>query len=314
MKIDLLINTGKEILNFKNTVESINLSSSLHDTPSKCEFNLIGVYNFPNGSPVALKIDNNKVFYGFVFSKTIDSKEKTQVMAYDQLRYLKNQETLYLEDKTASQIFEEICKINELKFKTIDSSSWKVLPYLYEKKTMFEIIKHGIDETFRMENKKYIIRDNFGTLEFLNIENQKTNLQIGTGSLLTDYAYGQSIDEDTFNVVKLIRDNPETQKRDVWMVKDSANIAKWGKLQFLQDVDEQANEEQIKELANNILKVKNRETRSLDISILGFYNLKVGNGIKIKIDGILEEWFFLNEINANIKNNFATMDLGVSIV
>lgn len=314
IKIELIINAGGKTIDASNAVENISLSHSMYDTPGKCEFSLIDVIEIPNGSPVALKIDEKEIFYGFVFSKNVNEKNNLDLIAYDQLRYLKNQDTVYYEDKTANQILEDICKKNNLKYKIINPANWKILPYLYEKKTMFDIIKHALDETFRMENKKYIIRDNFGTLEFIDIEKQKTNLQIGTGSLLNSYSYGKSIDEDTFNVVKLIRDNKETQKRDVWISQDTAAIKKWGKLQYLYDVDEHANEEQIKELADNIIKVKSRETRTLSLSIVGFYNLRVGDGVKIEIDNVLSEWFYLTGVSSNIKNDFATTDLEVFIV
>lgn len=314
MNISLKVNKGDEVVELKNTVESINLSNSMHDAPGKCEFTLIDSSEYPRGSIIELMVNNEKIFYGYIFTSSIDASGKTSVTAYDQMRYLKNQDTIYYEGMTASQIFEDICKKNNLKCKIVNPSKWIILPYLYEKKTMFDIIKHTLEESFRSEEKKYMIRDNFGVLEFIDIEKQKTNLQIGTGSLLTDYTYTNSIDEETYNVVKLIRDNKETQKRDVWQVMDSNNIKRWGKLQFLSDVDEQANEEQIKELANNILKVKNKETRSLDLSILGFFNVKSGDGIRVKIDNVLDEWFYLAGVTTEINNNMSNMGLEVFIV
>lgn len=313
MNISLIINKENEAWELKNTVESISLNTGMYDSPGKCEFTLLDTTDYPRGSIVSLVIDEKKVFYGYVFTSSIDSKGRTNIVAYDQLRYLKNQDTIYYEGKTSGQILEDICKRNNLKCKIVDPSSWKVLPYLHDKKTMFEIIKHSLDEAFRMENKLYIIRDNFGVIEHIDVAKQKTNLQIGTNSLLTDFSYQKSIDDDTYNVIKLIRDNKETQKRDVWQSQDSDTIKKWGKLQFLYSVDEHANEEQIKELANNILKVKNRETRKLSLSAIGFYNLKAGDGIKVKIDDVIDEWFYLSSVSTSIKNNMATMDLEVFI-
>lgn len=314
MNISLKIAKGDQIVELKNTVTNISLSNSMYDSPGKCEFTLLDSSEYPRGSVVQLTVNDQNIFYGYIFISSIDREGKTSITAYDQMRYLKNQDTIYYEGKTASQIFEDVCKKNNLKYKVVNPSKWIILPYLYEKKSMFDIIKHTLDESFRSENKKYMIRDNFGVLEFIDVGEQKTNLQIGTGSLLTDFTYTKSIDEETYNVVKLIRDNQETQKRDVWQVMDSENIKKWGKLQFLSDVDEQANEEQIKELANNILKVKNKETRSLDLSILGFFNIKSGDGIKVKIDNIIDEWFYLSEVTTEISNNMATMGLEVFIV
>lgn len=313
MNISLIINKGDEAWELKNTIESINLNTGMYDSPGKCDFTLLDTKDYPRGSVVSLMVDGKKVFYGYIFTSSIDSKGKTNIVAYDQLRYLKNQDTIYYEGKTSGQILEDICKKNNLKCKIVNPSSWVVLPYLHDKKTMFEIIKHSLDEAFRMENKLYIIRDNFGVIEHIDVAEQKTNLQIGTNSLLTDFSYQKSIDDDTYNVIKLIRDNKETQKRDVWQSQDSDTIKKWGKLQFLYSVDEHANEEQIKELADNILKVKNRETRKLSLSAIGFYNLKAGDGIKVKIDDVIDEWFYLSSVSTSIKNNMATMDLEVFI-
>ena len=43
------------------------------------------------------------------------------------------------------------------------------------------------------------------------------------------------------NCVKLIYENKETGKREVYMVKDSAHINEWGLLQYLEKVDNPAN-------------------------------------------------------------------------
>lgn len=313
MNIKLLIAKENEVLDLTNTVEEINVSTSMYDSPGKCEFSLVNNDSYPNGSIVQLLIDDVKFFYGYIFSNEVNNENKTNIVAYDQMRYLKNQDTVYYENKTSAQILEDICRKNNLKCKIVDPSKWVVLGYLHDKKSMFEIIKHSLDETFQMENNLYMIRDNFGTIEHINVINQKTNLQIGTKSLLTEFSFKKSIDDDTYNVVKLIRDNKETQKRDVWQVQDSDTIKKWGKLQYLYNVDEQANEEQIKELANNILKVKNRETRSLSLSTIGFYNLRAGDGIKVTIENVIDEWFYLESVKTSINNNFISTELEVFI-
>ena len=314
MKVKLLVSTENKTLDLSNTVEEITVSTTMYDSPGKCEFTFLGQEVYPNGSVIQVIVNDYKFFYGYIFSNSIDGSNKISVTAYDQMRYLKNQDIIYYEGKTSAQILEDICKKNNLKCNIVDPSSWIVLPYLHDKKTMFEIIKHSIDETFQMENKLYIIRDNFGTIEHIDVSKQKTNLQIGTKSLLTEFDFKKSIDDDTYNVVKLVRDNKDTQKRDVWQVQDSNTMKKWGKLQYLYNVDEHANEEQIKELANNILEVKNRETRSLSLSAIGFYNLKAGDGIKVKIDNIIDEWFYLEGVKTSIKNNFAKMELEVFIM
>lgn len=317
MKYKVMIIKNDKIYEITNITKSLKFENSLYDSAGQCELEIVNTDNeeYPNGTIINIFINDISYFYGIIFETSIKMDKTMEILAYDQLRYLKNKDTVWYEGKTASQIFEDICKKNNVQYKLIDNPNWIVLGYLYDKKTMFEIIKHALEETENMEGKKFMIRDNGeGYIEFLDIANKKTNLQIGDSNIVTEFSYTKSIDEDTYNVVKVYRDNKETQKRDVWQTQDSSTIQKWGKLQFLQNVDEQANEEQIKELANNILTVKNRETKTIELTILGFYNLRVGDGIKIKIDKIIDEWVYLSGISTTIEGGKIQSDLEITLI
>lgn len=311
----LTITTEKGVLELINSVEEIELGSSMYENPGTCKFTVLGSYDFPRGSLIKLTYKEYKLFYGYVFEISRNEENKTDVVAYDQLRYFKNQETLFLEGKTASQLFAQLCDLYQFNYKIVNPSSWKCLPYLFEKKTLFEILKHALDETVRGEKNRYIIRDNFGVLEFVDVAKNKTNLEIGTGSLLTSYTYTKSIDQDTYNAIKLIRDDKENENAEkIAYIEENDSVRKWGKLLMVEDVDENANIEQVKELANNILKVKNRETQELSLSILGVYPLKAGDGVKINIDNIINEWFFLESVTTKINNTGFTMDLEIFLI
>lgn len=312
MNISLKVRSTSKEWELKNSVTGLDLESSLYDSPTSLTFDVLGVGElFPNGSSVELLIDDKQVFKGRIFSCETNETNTISVTAYDQLRYLKNEDTIYYSGKTASQILEDICNKNNLKYNIVNPSKWIVLEYLHDKSSMFKIMKHSLNETFTMEQKLYIIRDNFGVIEFVDVKNLKTNLLIGDKSLMTSFNYGLSIDEDTYNYVKITQDNKETKKRDMWVEEDSESINKWGKLQLTQSVDEHANEEQIKALARNILAVKNRETRTISIDAIGFYNLRAGDGIKVKIGNFIDEWFILSKVSTSIENNNATMSLEV---
>lgn len=47
-----------------------------------------------------------------------------------------------------------------------------------------------------------------------------------------NFDYTSSIDENTYNKIKLTYDNKDTGKRDVYITQDSSNINKWGILQY----------------------------------------------------------------------------------
>lgn len=313
MFIQLFIIKNGQIWDYSNNISDITINNTMYDQPGKLEFTINNTADIPMGSLVQLHIDYKNIFKGYVFETTLSESNQILITAYDQMRYLKNEDTLFIENQTASQAFEEICKRMNLQYKIINPSSFKTLPYLHEKKSMFAIIKHMIDETFFNTGKMYMVRDNFGMLEFIDIIEQKTNLIIGYKSIMTGYNYVQSIDKDTYNRIKLIRDNEKTKKRDVWIVEDSNTQKKWGILQFHESVDEDATEAQIKELARNILTVKNRITRDLSIRAIGFYNLRAGDGIKIEIPEVIDDWFYLSSVTTTISENYAEMEMEIFI-
>lgn len=312
MKTEVYLYVNGTEYGIGNSVEGLSIDLSMYDQPGKCTFKLHSTMEIPKGSPLFVKVDGKGFFKGYVFKTSLNQDDVTDVTAYDQMRYLKNEDTIYYKNKTTSEIFADICKRNGLKYKVEDKTTFKNLPQLYDKKSMFDILKTTIEENLRNTGKRFFVRDEYGTLKFINVADKKTDLIVGTKSICTDFEYEKSIDDDTYNVIKLYRDNKKTGKRDTWMAKDSKNIKKWGKLQKTETVDENATESQIKELAKNMLKVMNREKRSLSVSIIGFYGLRAGDGIKIELPAV-KEWFYIESIKISIENNYATCDIDLFI-
>ena len=51
------------------------------------------------------------------------------------------------------------------------------------------MINNGIDATYMAESKLYFIMDNFGTLEFVDVEKKVTDLIVDKESLMLEYDY-----------------------------------------------------------------------------------------------------------------------------
>lgn len=271
------------------------------------------------GSPISFKVDGKGVFFGYIFKRGKKKDEKVPVTAYDQMRYLKNKDTYVLSNLTASQIFTKICSDFKLSFEVVDSSSYIVSPRVNDNKTLFEIIQYGIDETLINTGNWYMIRDNFGKLQFININSMKTDLFIGDESLLIDFDYESSIDDDTYNQVKLIKENKETKKREIYIVKDSNTIKQWGLLQYFEKMDENANTAQIRTRAEMILKLKNRVTKKLKLDCLGDLRVTAGSGIVLGISDLQKEgvainqYFMVTSCSHTFQNDLHTMQLEMQV-
>ena len=254
------------------------------------------------------------IFYGYVFTIGTDGTSTYKLTAYDQMRYLKNEEVYVTQGLTSSQIFEKVCYDNQLRYKVKVPSAYIPSDFLHDKKSLYEIINRGRKMANIYENKQYYITDEFGTLTWSELGSEKTNLILGESSLITDYRYERSIDKETYNQIKMYRENSDTGKRDIWIAKDSDNIKRWGKLQLLQKADDNDTPAMIQETIQNYLKLKNREVKTLKLNAIGVNELVAGRGFKFILDreNIRQDMWIVNSTHKYDKDNH-TMELEVYI-
>lgn len=111
MSIELLIgnDTGTKAY-FPAVEEGIEWSTERKGTPGKLTFKVLkdDVLDFSEGSAVRMKENGSELFFGFVFKQQRDKDRIITVTAYDQLRYLKNKDTIVYENKTADQLLRMI--------------------------------------------------------------------------------------------------------------------------------------------------------------------------------------------------------------
>lgn len=231
------------------------------------------------------------------------------VTAYDQLRYLKAKDSMTYNSNIAGAI-RKIANIYNLKVGKL-SSSQSIGERIEDNKTMLDIIYNAISETLKNTGNNYAFYDNFGELTLENIKDMKTNILIGDESNCTGYDFTQTIDDDTYNQIKLVSDNTETKKREVYITKDSSKIAQWGLLQYFEKVSNM-NYGQIVNKANTLLKTKNREQLKLKLDSIGIETLKPGNSVFVKLSDIedvnINNFFIINKATHTFDKNY-TMSL-----
>lgn len=276
------------IYDISELVGNIKYDTELSESPGKltfiCQRDPNGILQIECGSLIHFIIDDFGIFVGYVFDMSTDGNDVYSITAYDQMRYLKNKEVYQTSNQTASEIFESVCKDSGLKYEVVTPSVYKPDDYVHDNATLFSVIQYGIDRANTQEaNKHYFIRDNYGTLQFTELKERKTNIIIGEESLLTSFKYNISIDSDTFNTVKIYRENKDTGKREVWKELDSYNQGKWGLLQHLEKANDNMNEAQIREYADKLLKLKNRETQSLKLTAIGAKEITAGSGFRVSL-------------------------------
>ncbi|MCL1995055.1 MAG: hypothetical protein FWG63_02525 [Defluviitaleaceae bacterium] len=272
------------------------------------------IFEIPPGSQVVLMINDTGVFKGYAFKVEVDERDEFKITAYDQMIYLRFEDTIYTPADTASNIFANIAGRQGANFKIRTASSHMVKEYRHKGETFYNMIKNSIIPTNMAENKQYFIRDEFGTLVFCELSNNLTDVVIGYKELATAFVYGQSISDGTYNFVKVVQDNEETGQMDMWIKYDSSTIEKWGRLPKLVEADKEKTEAEIIALAQNLLNFHNTPRRKIKITALGLIGLQAADGIRIYLPRHeIDHKVWLKTVTHNFTPNDHTMDLELFI-
>ncbi len=273
-------------------------------------------FSYANGDIVYVQMqDGAKVFYGYIFSIDGGKDEAVKITCYDQLRYLMASETYVFANVTAAEVVKQIATDFKLKLGQIDDTGYRIPTMSEDNQKLMDIICKALDLTLINAGKNYVLFDDFGTLSVRNVEDFLLDFIIGDQSLMTDYSHKVSIDSDTYNKVKLYRDNKVTGKRDAYIAQDSANMAKWGVLQLSQSVDEEMNEAQISELLDALITLKNRETKGLKVEAIGDIRVRAGRYIRIQIEEYgINQPFLVDECTHSFDGVNHTMSLELKMI
>lgn len=270
-----------------------------------------------NGDIIRVMDGKQKVFYGYVFDVGYRNDTQVSIKAYDQLRYLMYEDTFVIPSTTASLAIKKIVKDAGVKVGTFEDTKYKV-PGIADVYKAFDAVSKFLDSTLIATNRNFVLYDDFGLLVLKNINNMKIaadDFYIGEESLLFDFDYKKSIDKETYNRVKLVQDNEKTGKREVYIVQDSANIAKWGRLQEFRQVDKNMTPAQIKDLADQIIRLRNRETKTLDLDSLGDWRVRAGSFVYLYIEKLgIKEYFLVDDCTQKWNSGIHTMSLKVMVI
>ena len=282
MSAELLIRNGSKAF-IPIVEEGIEWSTERQGSPGKLTFkvHLDSTLDITEGNPVRFKWNGNNIFYGFIFSKKMNKDRTITITAYDQLRYLKNKETYVYENMTAGEVIRMICDDFNMQTGVIENTGYKIASRVEDGQTLFDIIGNALDITLMNAKNMYVMYDDFGKVTLKSTDSLALNVLIDeeTGQ---NFDYTSSIDELTYNKVKLIYDNKKTGKRDIFEAKDTSHINEWGVLQLYESIEEGENGQA---KAQALLDLYNQKTRKLSISdAFGDVRVRAGSMVVVMLD------------------------------
>ena len=289
MSVELLIGNELGTKAYLPAVkEGIEWTTERKNTPGKLSFEVLkdDALNFSEGSAVRMKENGDEVFFGFVFKQQRAKEQIITVTAYDQLRYLKNKDTIVYENKTADQFLRMIAADYALNVGTLESTNYIIESRVEENTSLFEMVQNALDLTLQNTGEMFVLYDDFGKLTLKHLSSMAVG-KPGAYFMVDEetcetFDYTSSIDDNTYNKIKLTYDNEDTGFREVYIAQDGANINRWGILQYFDTLSKGENGQA---KADALLKLYDKKTRNLKLtSVIGDNRVRAGSMIVICMD------------------------------
>lgn len=284
MMFEVLLTTGSKTYDISELVSVVSFTDNI-DKAGICTFSV--QYNTTvtpaEGNAVRIKADGVTYFAGYIFKAGRSQARQVKVTAYDQLRYLKTNETHVFDNLTLTQIVKQICAEFHLKTGVLEDTAYPLGRLLFDGKDCLDTIYDCKRLTLQKTKRLYYMKDVAGVVVLRSIESSMSTLMIDPESLMSGYNYERSIDEQTYNRIKLVRDNKQTGKRELYIAQDSNTIKKWGLLQYYEKLDDAVNPEAAKEKADALLFLRNRVSQTLSLDLLGEKSVRAGNMLFVSL-------------------------------
>lgn len=281
METELLIESGGGIFR-PSVLEGATWTTQRSGAPGKLEFS---VYEenipFTEGAAVRLSAGGKGLFYGYIFARETDKTGVCRIIAYDQIRYLKNKDTYVYENKTAGQLISMLAADFSLALGEIAATSHVIPSRVEDNVPLLDMIENALALETAHGGGVYVFYDDFGALTLRALADMRTDVLIceETGE---DFTYGTSIDQQTYNRIKLYREQDDGAKRDVFVAQDAGNIEKWGILQYCERLEKEENGDA---KAAALLALYNDKTRDLRIKgAVGDVSVRAGSLVIVRLD------------------------------
>lgn len=157
-----------------------------------------------------------------------------------------------------------------------------------------------------------VIVDNWSWIQPIimkNINTMKLNLLIDeeTGE---NFSYESSIDEQTYNKIKLAYNDEKTGKRELFIAQDGAKMNQWGVLQYFEEVQTKTG---ASAKADALLKLYDQKTRKLTIqNAFGDVRVRAGSAVVVALnlgDIVTNNYMVVNKVTHTFRGDEHMMEL-----
>ena len=302
-------------------LDGVQLTRSRRLVPACLTFKvpMDGVLKFGEGSTVQFSVNGTMVFKGYVFERSRDKENVISVRAYDQMRYLKNKDCVVYKNKTATEVLKMLCSDYGLKTddtKNLADTGLKI-SHVDDNKSLADILNYALSmtEIYGKGHPIYECYDDAGKICLKNVTSPDMTMDcLLDGDVMENYSYKSSIDHETYNMVKIVREAPGAAGKALVKTgeaKDQKHIDQWGRLQYLMRPDD--NQTAPIEAAKRFLTVHDCESEEIKLkNVIGDVRVRGGSRVYVNMkfdDLTVSSYLMVNAVTHHFEENFHGMDL-----
>jgi len=235
-------------------------------------------YKVSMGDKVKVFLGKAKIFVGYIFTAQNKKDRLVSYTAYDQIRYLKNKDTLVYKKKTADELIRMIADRFKLQCGKLAETGYR-RSAIEDNTTLMDMIQNALDDTLRVKGKTYVLYDELGRLRLVDVAAMKVNTCLVDAETGEDFSYKCTIDSDVYNQIKLIYENKKKGTFDLYIARDSKKMNQWGVLQYVDKID---SPDIGKMKTNALLKLYDQDKRTLSVSgVIGNQDVRGGSLVPV---------------------------------
>jgi len=242
-----------------------------------------------------------------MFMRQDQSKQKTtSLTAYDDgIRLSNNEDTFTYENKTASEIFIDVCKRFGIPYGEVADTKYRIPELIKPKTTGWDVICDALSLTYKAKGVRYYAICVEGKMRLLERRENLLQWVIETGQNLEDYTRTKSIEKVKTRIKALSKEDT------VLAEATNAEVEKkLGIFQEITSVDDEMNSAQLNKMVKTMLAANSRPEQSLSVSTSGMPEVVSGVGVYIIIDHlVVSETFYVEDDSHEVNGNRQSMKL-----
>lgn len=314
-KIQLLVVKDKKTIDMTNLVQSVRWSGRKGSSARTITVTMIdddGYRHARSGIDVAdgnqcvFLVDGKERFRGILMNQNQGDKKQLKFKAYDNGIYLaNNKDTFVYKDKTADQVFSDVCSRFGIPTGEVAKCSYKIPELTKSKTTGQDAVLDALGLDYKATGTRHFISSDKGKLSLLQRKDQVISFVVDGDANLYGYSYTKSIESIKTRVRMISKEGTTLAEKS-----NSALEQKIGIFQEIQQPDESLTKAQVKDLVGSVLDTLDDPEETLTLNILGDPDVISGKAILVKIPHLgISRAYYVDSDDHAFEDNMHTMSL-----